>query len=159
MKNCLLISHLALLIGSALAANVKQPGGCIDAANNQLLITGLYCGAGESVTFAGSATGETLEQCFTKSGNPVQGVPKKDDFPVDIDPITIDPDETGCVPFCIKSDPVFPTLECTGTQESRILDLSFLDVTITGSNLPRPITFRSVTGDCSAEVLAGCVSG
>jgi len=156
MKTSLLLSYLAILSGSALAANVKQPDACIVAGTNQLLITGLYCGAGESVTFAGSATATTNEQCFTQSGNPVQGVPKKLTGTVDIPPTTISPEDTGCVPICILSEEAVPSLQCTGTQEARILGLSFADVTIAGSNLPKPITFRSVTKVCGAADLAKC---
>ena len=156
MKTFLLISHLALLVGSALAANVKQPAACIDPDTNQLIITGLYCGAGESVTFSGSATAVTDEQCFTQSGNPVQGVPKKKTSTVPIPETTINPPDTGCVPICIISEPVLPSLQCTGTQEARILDVSFTDVVISGSNLPKSITFKSVTGDCSTDVLESC---
>jgi len=156
MKISLLLSYLAILSGSALAANVKQPDACIVANTNQLLITGLYCGAGESATFSGSATVVTNEQCFTKSGNPIQGVPKKITSTVDIPPTTIEPVDTGCVQMCIFSEEAVPSLECTGTQEARIVGLSFADVTITGSNLPKAVTFRSVTRVCGDADFAKC---
>ncbi|KAL2871626.1 uncharacterized protein BJX67DRAFT_342727 [Aspergillus lucknowensis] len=154
MKTSPLLSYLAFISGSALAATVKQPSACVTD-TNQLLITGLYCGAGESVTFTGDATAVTNQQCFTQSGNPVQGVPKKRSESVSIGPTTIDPTDTGCVPICIESDEVVPTLQCTGTQKAQIVgSVSFTDVSITGSNLPKPITFKSVTNKCTESELA-----
>ncbi|KAJ5109559.1 hypothetical protein N7532_002204 [Penicillium argentinense] len=153
MKVSTLLSYLTSS-GLALAATVKRPSACVDADTNQLLITGQYCGAGETATFAGSATALSNQQCFTQSGNPVQGVPKKKSGMVDID-ATISPTDTGCVPICILSDAVSATLQCTGNQEARIVGpVSFVDVSITGSNLPKPITFKSVTKICTSSDLA-----
>lgn len=154
MKPSLLLSYLVFISGSTLAATVKRPRACVTDAN-QLLITGQYCGAGETATFTGDATAVVNEQCFTKSGNPVQGVPKKKTEPVSIGPTTINPPDTGCVPICILSDEVSPTLQCTGTQEAQIVgSVIFVDVTITGSNLPKPITFSRVANSCTENELA-----
>jgi hypothetical protein len=85
-----------------------------------------------SVDFALTGTINTTSQCFTKSGNPVNGVPKSE---------TINVNATGTFPVrngqttgSLTVSPI-STLQCTGNQHVVILSASF-DLTLTGDDLP-----------------------
>ena len=102
---------------------------------SSLVVEWKAAGLGNTVTsvdFARTGTVTTMSQCFTKSGNPVNGVPKSE---------TIDVNATGTFPVrngqTTGSFTIAPisTLECTGNQEVRILSASF-DLTLTGDDLP-----------------------
>jgi hypothetical protein len=91
-----------------------------------------------SVDFALTGTADVTSQCFTKSGNPVNGVPKSE---------TIDVDVTGTFPVrngqttgALTVEPL-STLTCTGNQSVRILSVSY-DLTLTGDGLP-PVNLTS----------------
>jgi hypothetical protein len=71
-------------------------------------------------------------QCFTRSGNPVQGVPKSET--VDVDVTGTFPVRNGSVTGELTVSPL-STLTCTGSQQVRILSVSF-DLTLTGDDLP-----------------------
>lgn len=85
-----------------------------------------------SVDFNLTGTIDTTSQCFTKSGNPVNGVPKSE---------TINVNATGTFPVrngqTVSSLTIAPisTLTCTGNQHVVILSASF-DLTLTGDDLP-----------------------
>jgi hypothetical protein len=91
-----------------------------------------------SVDFNLTGTVTTTSQCFTKSGNPVNGVPKSE---------TIDVNATGTFPVrngqTTGSFTISPlsTLTCTGNQHVVILSATF-DLTLTGNDLP-PIHITS----------------
>lgn len=102
---------------------------------NSLTVSWKAAGLGntvDSVDFSLTGTANVTSQCFTRSGNPVQGVPKQE---------TIDVNVTGTFPVrngqTTGSLSVSPlsTLTCTGNQVVRILDVSF-DLTLTGDDLP-----------------------
>ena len=102
---------------------------------NSLVVSWKAAGLGNTVTsvdFNLSGTVTTTSQCFTKSGNPVQGQPKSE---------TIGVNTTGTFPVrngqTTGSLTVSPlsTLTCTGNQEVRILSATF-DLTLTGNDLP-----------------------
>jgi hypothetical protein len=102
---------------------------------NSLTVSWKAAGLGNTVTsvdFALTGTITTTSQCFTKSGNPVNGVPKTE---------TIDVNATGTFPVrngqttgSLTVSPI-STLQCTGNQHVVILDASF-DLTLTGDSLP-----------------------
>ena len=103
--------------------------------DNSLVVAWKAAGLGNTVTsvdFALTGTVTTTSQCFTKSGNPVNGVPKTE---------TIAVNATGSFPVrngqTTGSFTVSPlsTLECTGNQHVVILSATF-DLTLTGNELP-----------------------
>jgi len=112
---------------------VKGPTATVD--GNSLTVSWKAAGLGNTVTsvdFALTGTITTTSQCFTKSGNPVNGVPKKE---------TINVNATGTFPVrngqttgSLTVSPI-STLQCTGNQHVEILDASF-DLTLTGDDLP-----------------------
>jgi len=136
--------YLLLLIGvgalalasTAVAASphyIRGPDATVS--GNSLTVSWKAAGLGntvESVDFALTGTADVTSQCFTKSGNPVNGVPKSeqvnvnvtDDFPV----------RNGSVTGSLTVEPL-STLQCTGNQRARILAVSF-DLTLTGDDLP-----------------------
>ena len=112
---------------------VKGPTATVD--GNSLVVSWKAAGLGNTVTsvdFALTGTVTTTSQCFTKSGNPVNGVPKTE---------TIGVNATGTFPVrngqTTGSLTIAPisTLQCTGNQQARILSASF-DLTLTGDGLP-----------------------
>ena len=102
---------------------------------NSLTVSWKAAGLGNtatSVDFALTGTISTTSQCFTKSGNPVNGVPKSE---------TINVNATGTFPVrngqttgSLTVSPI-STLQCTGNQHVVILSASF-DLTLTGDDLP-----------------------
>jgi hypothetical protein len=112
---------------------VKGPTATV--ADNSLVVSWKAAGLGNTVTsvdFALTGTVTTTSQCFTKSGNPVNGVPKSE---------TIDINATGTFPVrngqTTGSFTISPltTLDCTGNQRVVILTVDF-DLTLTGDDLP-----------------------
>jgi hypothetical protein len=105
---------------------------------NSLTVSWKAAGLGntvDSVDFNLSGTANVTSQCFTRSGNPVQGVPKTET--VDVDVTGTFPVRNGSVTGSLTVSPL-STLTCTGNQQVRILDVSF-DLTLTGDDLP-PVT-------------------
>jgi len=137
-----LLAALVVTVGVASPAladsphYIKGPTATVDTdGDGSLTVSWKAAGLGNTVTsvdFALTGTVNTTSQCFTKSGNPVNGVPKSE---------TIDVNVTGTFPVrngqTTGSLTVAPltTLECTGNQEVRILSASF-DLTLTGDELP-----------------------
>ena len=126
----------AFAVPAALADSphyIKGPDATVQ--GNSLVVSWKAAGLGNTVTsvdFNLTGTISTTSQCFTKSGNPVTGVPKSE---------TIDVNATGSFPVrngqttgSLTVSPI-STLECTGNQEVRILSASF-DLTLTGNDLP-----------------------
>jgi hypothetical protein len=112
---------------------VKGPTATVS--GNSLVVSWKAAGLGNTVTsvdFALTGTVTTTSQCFTKSGNPVEGVPKSE---------TIDVNATGSFPVrngqTTGSFTISPlsTLTCTGNQHVVILSATF-DLTLTGDDLP-----------------------
>jgi hypothetical protein len=112
---------------------VKGPTATVQ--GNSLVISWKAAGLGNTVTsvdFNLTGTVTTTSQCFTKSGNPVNGVPKSE---------TINVNATGTFPVrngqTTGSFTISPlsTLTCTGNQQVRILSVAF-DLTLTGNELP-----------------------
>ena len=136
--------YLLLLIGvgalalasTAVAASphyIRGPDATVS--GNSLTVSWKAAGLGntiDSVDFALTGTADVTSQCFTKSGNPVNGVPKSET--VDVNVTGEFPVRNGSVTGSLKVEPL-STLQCTGNQQVRILAVSF-DLTLTGDDLP-----------------------
>ena len=136
--------YLALVVGvaalalapAAVAASphyIRGPDATVS--GNSLTVSWKAAGLGnttESVDFSLTGTADVTSQCFTKSGNPVNGVPKSEQ--VDVDVTGTFPVRNGQVTGALTVEPL-STLECTGNQRVRILAVSF-DLTLTGDDLP-----------------------
>jgi hypothetical protein len=112
---------------------VKGPTATVQ--GDSLVVAWKAAGLGNTITsvdFNLTGTVTTTSQCFTKSGNPVNGVPKTE---------TIDVNATGTFPVrngqTTGSLTIAPisTLQCTGNQHVVILSAAF-DLTLTGDDLP-----------------------
>lgn len=102
---------------------------------NSLTVSWKAAGLGNTVTsvdFNLSGTINTTSQCYTKSGNPVNGVPKSETIQVDTSGTF--PVRNGQTTGSLTVSPI-STLSCTGNQEVRILSASY-DLTLTGDSLP-----------------------
>jgi hypothetical protein len=132
----LTLATAALAVPAAWADSphyVKGPD--VTISGNSLTVSWKAAGLGNTVTsvdFALTGTANVTSQCFTKSGNPVNGVPKSE---------TIDVNVTGTFPVrngqttgALTVSPL-STLTCTGNQHVEILSVSF-DLTLTGDDLP-----------------------
>jgi hypothetical protein len=130
------LTMLAVWASPAMADSphyVKGPTATVQ--GNSLVVSWKAAGLGNTVTsvdFNLTGTVTTTSQCFTKSGNPVQGQPKSE---------TTNVNETGTFPVrngqttgSLTVEPL-STLKCTGNQEVRILSVAF-DLTLTGDDLP-----------------------
>jgi hypothetical protein len=102
---------------------------------NALTVSWKAAGLGnttETADFTLTGTVNVTSQCFTRSGNPVNGVPKSE---------TNNVNQTGTFPVrngqTTGSFTVSPlsTLTCTGNQRVRILEVSF-DLFLNGDSLP-----------------------
>jgi hypothetical protein len=112
---------------------IKGPTATV--ADNSLTVSWKAAGLGNtatSVDFALTGTANVTSQCFTKSGNPVQGVPKQET--VDVDVSGSFPVRNGQTTGSLTVSPL-STLTCTGNQHVEILSVSF-DLTLTGDDLP-----------------------
>ena len=130
------VAAVVALPATAVAASphyVKGPTATVE--DNSLVVTWKAAGLGNTATtvdFTLTGTVTTTSQCFTRSGNPVQGVPKSE---------TINVNATGTFPVrngqTTGSFTISPlsTLTCTGNQQVRILSASF-NLTLTGDGLP-----------------------
>jgi hypothetical protein len=142
MKRLLLpvIGLLAVVaLASAPAAFASSPhyikGPTATVQDNSLVVSWKAAGLGNtttSVDFNLTGTVTTTSQCFTKSGNPVNGVPKSET--VDVNASGTFPVRNGQVTGSLTIAPI-STLTCTGKQHVVILSASF-DLTLTGDDLP-----------------------
>lgn len=133
---------IATAVATAPAALADSPhyvsGPTASVQDNSLIVSWKAAGLGNTVTSADfnlSGTVTTTSQCFTKSGNPVNGVPKSE---------TNNVNQTGTFPVrngqTTGSFTVSPlsTLTCTGNQNVVIQSVHF-DLKLTGNELP-PVT-------------------
>jgi hypothetical protein len=130
------LATAALAVPAAFADSphyVKGPTATVS--GNSLTVTWKAAGLGSTVTsadFSLTGTANVTSQCFTKSGNPVNGVPKHETVDVDVTG-TFDV-RNGQTTGSLTVSPL-STLTCTGSQHVVILDVSF-DLTLTGDDLP-----------------------
>jgi hypothetical protein len=150
MKRLLLPLIGVLAIGAlalaptALAGPHYNTGPTGTVQGNSLVVTWKAAGLGntvDSVQFSLSGTANVQSQCFTKSGNPVNGVPKREN--VTINATGNFPIRNGSVTGRLVVSPL-STLTCTGSQRVRILSVTFNNLILNGDDLPpTPVT---VTG-------------
>ena len=133
----LVVGVAALAFAPAAVADsphyVKGPTATVE--GNSLTVSWKAAGLGNTVTsadFSLTGTANVTSQCFTKSGNPVQGVPKSE--VIDVNVTGTFPVRNGQTTGSLSVSPL-STLKCTGNQEVRILAVSF-DLTLTGDDLP-----------------------
>jgi hypothetical protein len=138
----MLLVLAAVLVTAALAAPaafadsphyIKGPTATVS--GNSLTVSWKAAGLGNtvsSVNFALTGTANVTSQCFTKSGNPVNGVPKSEQ--VDVNVTGTFPVRNGQTTGSLTVSPL-STLTCTGNQHVEILSVSF-DLTLTGNDLP-----------------------
>jgi hypothetical protein len=102
---------------------------------NSLTVSWKAAGLGnttESADFLLTGTANVSSQCFTRSGNPVNGVPKQETVNVNTGG-TFDV-RNGSVTGSLTVSPL-STLTCTGSQQVRSTVNSY-DLTLTGDALP-----------------------
>jgi hypothetical protein len=131
----LAVGALALAPTAVAASPHYIRGPAAEVQGNSLVVTWKAAGLGntvESVDFNLTGTVNTTSQCFTRSGNPVQGVPKSET--IDVNATGTFPVRNGQVTGSLVVEPI-STLTCTGNQQVRILSASF-DLTLTGDDLP-----------------------
>ena len=120
---------------TALAGSHYVTGPTTSVQGNTLTVSWKAAGLGnttDTVDFTLTGTVNVTSQCFTRSGNPVNGVPKSE---------TKDVNATGT--FDVRNGQTtgsfsispLSTLTCTGSQRVRILDTSF-DLFLNGDDLP-----------------------
>jgi hypothetical protein len=130
-----MLSTAAVGVPAAFAAEHYVVGPNVTVSGNSLTVSWKAAGLGntvDTVDFTLTGTINVTSQCFTRSGNPVQGVPKQE---------TIDVNATGT--FDVRNGQTtgsftispLSTLTCTGNQQVRILSVSF-DLFLNGDNLP-----------------------
>lgn len=125
-----------VMAGPASAASphyVKGPTVSVGA--NSLTVSWKAAGLGNAIAtadFALTGTVTATAQCFTKSGNPVNGVPKTDTTEVNATG-TFDV-RNGQVTGSLSVSPL-TTLTCTGNQQVRILSVDY-DLYLNGDSLP-----------------------
>jgi hypothetical protein len=120
---------------TALAGSHYVTGPTTSVQGNALTVSWKAAGLGntaDTADFTLTGTVDVTSQCFTKSGNPVNGVPKSEtnsvnqsgEFPV----------RNGQTTGSFTVTPL-STLTCTGSQRVRILEVSF-DLFLNGDDLP-----------------------
>jgi hypothetical protein len=117
---------------------VKGPTAAVNTTDNSLTVSWKAAGLGNTVTsadFTLTGTVTTTAQCFTKSGNPVNGVPKT--ATTNVNATGTFPVRNGSVTGSLTVKPL-SSLTCTGNQHVVILSASF-NLTLNGDGLP-PVT-------------------
>lgn len=103
--------------------------------DNSLTVTFKAVGLGNTVSsadFTLTGTANVTAQCYTKAGNPVNGVPKSETVDVNAGgSFTV---RNGSVTGSIKVSPL-STLTCTGNQHVEATVLSY-NLTLSGTGLP-----------------------
>jgi len=138
----LLVVLVAVFAAAAVAAPVASAasphyiqGPAVSFGANSLTVSWKAAGLGNtttSVNFALTGSVNLTSQCFTKSGNPVNGVPKQET--VDINAGGDFPVRNGQVTGSITVSPL-STLTCTGKQHVESTINSF-DLFLNGDALP-----------------------
>ncbi|QGF24289.1 hypothetical protein [Raineyella fluvialis] len=135
----LFVALVATLSFSATAAYADSPhyvkGPTATVSGNSLVVAWKAAGLGNAqyADFTLTGTVTATAQCFTKSGNPVNGVPKSDTTSVNASGTF--PVRNGQVTGSFTVSPL-TTLKCTGNQQVRILSVSY-DLYLNGAGLPQ----------------------
>ena len=120
---------------SALAASPHYvQGPSVSTSGNSLVVSWKAAGLGNTATVDFTLTGTITAraQCYTKSGNPVNGVPKSDT--TNVNATGSFPVRNGQVTGSFTVSPL-TTLTCTGSQRVRILSVTY-DLFLNGAGLP-----------------------
>jgi hypothetical protein len=142
MRKLILVVASALVVGAlalASAAFADSPhyikGPTATVSGNSLTVTWKAAGLGntvDSVDFSLTGTANVTSQCYTKSGNPVNGVPKSESVDVNLsEPFPV---RNGSVTGSLTVSPL-STLTCTGNQHVVIQSVSY-DLFLNGDGLP-----------------------
>jgi hypothetical protein len=133
------VAALFVIVGlSATTAQAASPhyvqGPSVSTSGNTLTVSWKAAGLGNTATanFTLTGTVTAMAQCYTKSGNPVNGVPKSDTTMVNASG-TFDV-RNGQVTGSLAVSPL-TTLTCTGSQRVRILSVTY-DLYLNGAGLP-----------------------
>ena len=135
------LALLVVLVGLAVAplAVAASPhyikGPDVSVGTNSITVSWKAAGLGNtttSVDFALTGTITTSSQCFTRSGNPVEGVPKSETIAVNATG-TFDV-RNGQTTGSLTVSPL-TTLQCTGNQQARLLSVHF-NLFLNGDSLP-----------------------
>src|SRR3954454_2877211 len=135
LLGALAIAALALAPAAVASSPHYIKGPTATVSGNSLTVSWKAAGLGNTATsanFALTGTANVTSQCFTRSGNPVNGVPKSEQ--VDVDVSGDFPVRNGSVTGSLTVSPL-STLTCTGNQHVVIQSVSF-DLTLTGDDLP-----------------------
>lgn len=134
-----LFAAMTVALVSASPAMADSPhyvtGPTVTVQDNSLTVAWKAAGLGNTVTsvdFSLTGTVTTTSQCYTKSGNPVNGVPKTET--VDVNATGTFPVRNGQTTGSLTVSPL-STLQCTGNQHVVILSATY-DLTLTGDSLP-----------------------
>ncbi|MEO6020580.1 MAG: hypothetical protein ABIP45_10080 [Knoellia sp.] len=134
----LLAAFTATSAQAASAHFVKGPSGSVS--GNTLTVTFKAAGLGnasETATFSLTGTVTVESQCYTRSGNPVNGVPKSDT--VTVNSTETFPVRNGSVTGTFTVSPL-STLTCTGNQTVRTTVTS-ADLMVSGEGISAPVKF------------------
>ena len=133
------VAALFVIVGlSATTAQAASPhyvsGPSVSTSGNSLVVSWKAAGLGNTATVAFTLTGTVTAkaQCYTKSGNPVNGVPKSDT--TNVNTTGTFPVRNGQVTGSLSVSPL-TTLTCTGSQRVVILSVTY-DLYLNGAGLP-----------------------
>src|SRR4051812_18347216 len=135
LLGALAIAALALAPAAVASSPHYIKGPTATVSGNSLTVSWKAAGLGNTATSANftlTGSANVRSQCFTKKGNPVNGVPKRET--VDVNVSGDFPVRNGAVTGSLTVSPL-STLTCTGNQHVVILDVSF-DLTLNGDSLP-----------------------
>lgn len=130
-----LIASILFAAPSALAASPHYvQGPSVSTSGNSLIVSWKAAGLGNTATVDFTLTGTVtaVAQCYTKSGNPVNGVPKSDT--TNVNATGTFPVRNGQVTGSFTVSPL-TTLTCTGSQKVVILSVTY-DLYLNGAGLP-----------------------
>jgi len=120
------LATAAVAVSAALAASPKYlKGPTATVSGNSLTVSFKATGLGNQATsadFSLQGTASVSSQCYTRSGNPVNGVPKQET--VDVNAGGTFAIHNGQVTGSITVSPL-STLTCTGSQQVVILSISY----------------------------------
>jgi hypothetical protein len=131
----LAVAALALAPAAVAASPHYIKGPDVTVGTNSLTVSFKAAGLGNTTTSVGftlSGTANVTSQCFTRSGNPVNGVPKHET--VNVDTSDTFPVRNGSVTGALTVSPL-STLTCTGNQRVRSTVNSY-DLFLNGDSLP-----------------------
>jgi hypothetical protein len=131
----LAIAALAFAPAAVAASPHYVRGPDVTVGTNSLTVSWKAAGLGNedpTATFTLTGTANVTSQCYTKSGNPVNGVPKQET--VNVNTSGEFPVRNGQVTGSLTVSPL-STLTCTGNQHV-VSTVNSYDLTLNGDSLP-----------------------